>query len=106
MSSSDKYRPGNPEYDYWNDKSLYPSLRNELDNGNVGSRDSTGLDDGKVGFGSVFAVVFVWLLIFAPFAIFFSWQDWFVQVVFWGGIVIVVLVLAVALYDAAQNQKS
>lgn len=31
MSNRDDYRPGNPEYDYWNDKVLYPSLRHDGD---------------------------------------------------------------------------
>lgn len=99
------YRVGQQEYDYWNDKNLYPDLRN--DDGIEQSRagQSADLDDARVGLGSVFVAMFGWMVVFAPFALFFTWQDWVVQVVFWGGAAVIVLVFLLWLYGAIEEER-
>lgn len=100
------YNAGKQEYDYWNDKDLYPSLRHEGDDGSSRSHKvSAGADDSRVSGGSVLSVVLVWLMIFAPFALFSTWENWLVQVIFWGGIVIVMLVFAVWLCGAIGEER-
>ncbi len=111
-SKNREYRPGNPEYDYWNDKNLYPSLRHDFD---VESHDSekcetehrpvNSLADHKIGFGTVFGAVWIWILLWAPLALVLMWTDWIVQLAFWGGIAIVVLLIIIAFYNAYQDEK-
>ena len=102
MSKSDDYKPGNPEYDYWNDKNLYPSLRHDED---FQLAQSTELDDSKVGFGTVFLAIFVWLLFLAPAAVFTTWENWLFQVVFWGGGAVILILFIVCLYNAYQEEQ-
>ena len=100
------YNAGKQEYDYWNDKDLYPSLRHEGDDGFLRSQKASAeVDDGKVGGGSVLLAVFVWLLIFAPPALFLTWENWIVQVVFWGGMAVVMLVFVVWLYGMIEEER-
>lgn len=104
-SSNSDYRHGwwngKQEYDYWNDKNLYPGLRHS----NVGSRASSSSGDGRVGVGSIFVAIFAWLLVFAPFAPFFTWEYWIVQVVFWGGLVVIGLVFAMWIVSIIEEEK-
>lgn len=104
MSKNGEYKPGNPEYDYWNDKNLYPSLRHDKEYSQ--SQQSTGFDNSKVGFGSVFFAIFVWLAAFAPFAFFLNWKNWITQVIFWVGLVIVALLFIMWVYDAVEELKT
>ena len=104
-SRNDEYRPGNPEYDYWNDKNLYPSLQHKEDYSRSQQSSSLSDSDSKVGLGSVFLTIFMWLLIFAPFALFFTWKDWIIQVIFWGGIAIVILVFLLWLHSAVKEER-
>lgn len=103
MLRKDDYKPGNPEYDYWNDKNLYPSLRN--DGGDLRPAQSTDIGEGKIGFGTVFATFFMWILIFVPFALFCTWEDWIVQIVFWGGMVVIIVIFVISIYNAIQEEK-
>ena len=105
MPKKNRYEPGNPEYDFWNDKNLYPDLRNDYDKMPSQAKPYTDPDNTKIGFGSVFVAVFVWIFIFAPFALFFTWKDGIVQVLFWGGIAIIVLMYIAAFYNAIQERK-
>ncbi len=106
MANINDYKPGNPEYDYWNDKNLYPSLKHEEDNIISQSQNSdTNLDDTRLSGGTVFLVTFVWLLIFAPFALFSTWENWLVQVVFWGGVVVVMLVFTAWFYEVIKEER-
>lgn len=105
MSKTDSYKPGNPEYDYWNDKNLYPSLRHDDD---FCPKRTTDSGDDKIGIGSVFVVIFGWILIMAPFALFFTWEDWIVQVVFWGGVIVIVLMFLMwicSIIEADRQKK-
>lgn len=105
MAKNCNYKPGNPEYDYWNDKSLYPSLRHVRDDGfSRPQKVSVEVDDGEVGGGSVLVVFFVWLMIFAPFALFLTWENWLVQVIFWSGVAVVVLVFVMWLREAIKEE--
>lgn len=100
------YKPGNPEYDYWNDKSLYPSLRHVGDDGFSRSQKiDVETDDGRVGGGSVLLAVLVWLVIFTPFALFSTWENWLVQVIFWSGVAVVVLVFVMWLYGVIEAER-
>lgn len=99
------YNAGKQKYDYWNDKDLYPSLRREEDGGFSRSHGSAEVGDGRVGGGSVFLAVFVWILIFAPFALFSTWENWIVQVVFWGGVVVVMLVFVAWFYGVIKEKR-
>lgn len=107
--SNDDYKPGNPEYDYWNDKNLYPSLRHEGDEGyehdapHHSPRSFNAPEDTKIGAGAVFVVMLGWMFIFAPFALFLSWKHWLVQIIFWGGIVLTVLTFILWLCGAIQE---
>ncbi len=105
MLKNEDYRPGNPEYDYWNDKNLYPSLRGDEDNFQSKGNATSSSEDAGIGFGSVFVAIFGWMFVFAPLAFFFTWEDWIVQVVFWGGIAIILLIFVVAFYNAVQEEK-
>ena len=105
MSKTDDYKPGNPEYDFWNDKNLYPSLRDDEEEVFSKPQHHTTPEDHKTGFGTVFAVAFVWLIIFAPFALFFTWEDGIVQFIFWSGIAIIVITYAIAFYNTLQEEK-
>ena len=103
---TDDYKPGNPEYDYWNDKNLYPSLRHEgdnFDNPPKARHHTEPLSDSKITGGSVFAVIFAWMVIFAPFALFLTWDNWLVQVIFWGGMAIILLVFVLWLCSATEE---
>ncbi len=102
---SNGYNAGKQEYDYWNDKNLYPSLRHEEDDGFSRPKGSADVGDGRVSGGSVFLTVFVWLLIFAPFALFSTWENWLVQVVFWGGVVVVMLVFTAWFYEVIKEER-
>lgn len=100
------YKPGNPEYDYWNDKSLYPNLRHVGDDGFSRSQKiDVETDDGRVGGGSVLLAVLVWLVIFTPFALFSTLENWLVQVIFWSGVAVVVLVFVVWLYGVIEAER-
>lgn len=103
MSKNSDYQPGNPEYDYWNDKNLYPSLRHDAEHAPTPPSAKSG--DSKIGFGSLFAVIFGWILIFAPFAFFFTWEDGIVHVIFWGGIVTIIITFIICIYNAIQAEK-
>lgn len=105
MSKNYDYKPGNPEYDFWNDKNLYPDLRNDADYPTPSARTPQIPEDHKTGFGTVFLVTFLWLLFFAPFALFCTWEDGIVQFIFWGGITTIVITYAVAFYNASQEYK-
>lgn len=96
------YSVGKQEYDYWNDKNLYPDLRHADD---FQARSLTDSEDKKIGLGSVFWVTFWWILILAPFTLFFTWEDWIVQLIFWGGVVVIILVLGLWIYNAVQEEK-
>lgn len=104
---NDDYKPGNPEYDFWNDKNLYPSLRHEYDDAYPPHQPDSSFSnsDGKVGFGTLFSVIFMWILIFAPFALFLDWGNWLLQTIFWGGIAIILLVFILCLYNIYQDEK-
>lgn len=100
------YNAGKQEYDYWNDKDLYPSLRHEGDDGFSRSQTaSAGADGGRVSGGSVLVAVFVWLMIFAPFAVLSTWENWLVQLVFWGGLAVVMLVFVMRLCGAIEEER-
>lgn len=104
MTKNDKYEPGNPEYDYWNDKNLYPDLRHD-DEISPSSQQNAAQNDSKVSAGSIFLVVFIWLLILAPFALFFTWSDWIVQVVFWVGAMAIILVFIAWFYRIIKEDR-
>lgn len=100
------YNTGKQEYDYWNDKDLYPSLRHEGDEGFSQSQTArAGADGGRVGGGSVLVAIFVWLMIFAPFAVLSTWENWLAQLVFWGGLAVVMLVFAMWLYGSIEEER-
>lgn len=100
------YSAGKQEYDYWNDKELYPSLRNDNSrSGHSRTQTTSDLSDTRVGGGTVLSTVFIWLMIFAPFALFSTWENWVVQLVFWTGIAAIILVFAIWLYGAAQEEQ-
>ncbi len=106
MSKTNDYKPGNPEYDFWNDKNLYPDLRNDYDeNHSSQTSQPSSLDDTEVGPGSVFVVIFGWIFILAPFALFFTWEDWIFQIIFWGGIALIVLVFVLWIYGAIEDER-
>ena len=106
VTNINDYKPGNPEYDYWNDKNLYPSLKHGEDDIFSHSQNSDmNLDETRLSAGTVFLVTFVWLLIFAPFALFSTWENWLVQVVFWGGVIIIILTFAIWLYGAIEEEQ-
>lgn len=103
MPKNNNYHPGNPEYDYWNDKNLYPSLQH--DNDILQPPHPANADDAGISLGSVFLTMFVWILIFAPFAFFLTWENGIVQVIFWGGLAAVVLVFLAWLCGAIEAEK-
>lgn len=105
-NDDDYYGPGNPEYDFWNDKNLYPDLRNDYDDCGGGSKpgEMTGPSDTKVGGGTVFLTVFGWLFLMAPLALFFTWEDWIIQVVFWGGAAIVMLLVVMWFWGMMEGK--
>lgn len=102
MSKHDDYKPGNPEYDFWNDKNLYPSLCHKEDSR---PHPTNNNEDSTVSAGSIFLVTFVWIFILAPLTIFFTWEDWIIQVIFWGGIIVIILVFAAWIHDAIEKEK-
>lgn len=104
MAKNEKYEPGNPEYDYWNDKNLYPSLRNEGDD--LQGRRVNDLGNAEIRLGSVFVVVFIWMVIFAPVALFLTWESWVTKVVFWGGLVIIGITFIAWLCSAIESEKA
>ncbi len=104
MSKHNEYKPGNPEYDYWNDKNLYPSLR--YDESHLRTQRPTELDNPKVGLGAVVLAVFVWILIFAPVALFLTWGNWLTQVIFWGGWVIIMLIFVMWACSAIEEYRA
>lgn len=104
MSKNNEYRPGNPEYDYWNDKNLYPSLRHNEDYPPL--RQSADFGEPKVGLDSVFFTVFVWILIFAPFAVFLRWESWVTQIVFWGGLAITMVVFILWICSVIEDNNN
>lgn len=101
MSKNNEYQPGNPEYDYWNDKNLYSSLRNVGDD--LRTSQPVSSEDAKVGIGSVFLTFLIWILIFAPFALFLTWENRITQIIFWGGLAIIVLVFIAWIFGAAKE---
>ncbi len=103
MPKNNNYQPGNPEYDYWNDKSLYPSLQH--DNDALQLPRPANAKDAEISLGSVFLTIFVWILVFAPFAFFLTWENWILQVIFWGGLAITVLVFLAWLCGAIEAEK-
>lgn len=103
MSKNHNYKPGNPEYDFWNDKNLYPDLRNDADYATQPT--SKAPEEHKTSFGTVFLVTFLWLLFFAPFALFCTWENAIAQTVFWGGLALILITCAVAFYNAFQDYK-
>ncbi len=106
MSNNNNYKPGNPEYDFWNDKNLYPDLKNDYDdNSRHHSARPSAPEDTKIGFGTVFVAVFTWIFLLAPFALFFTWQDWIVQLVFWGGLMVIIIILAACFYNKIEEYK-
>lgn len=102
MSQNNDYKPGNPEYDYWNDKHLYLSLEHEKD---LPPEKTASTNDAEIGFGAVFGVIFIWLMVFAPFALFFTWEDWIVQIIFWSGVILSLLTFVVAMHNAAKAER-
>lgn len=113
MSKTYNYKPGNPEYDFWNDKNLYPDLKNDADypapdtssHPASSTRTAQTPEDHKTSFSTVFLVTFLWLPLFAPFALFFTWEDSIVQIIFWGGITAIIITYALAFYNAYQDHK-
>lgn len=102
--SNNNYKPGNPEYDFWNDKNLYPDLRNDYDD-RPQPKQPVVPSNTKVGGGTVFFVIFAWIFFMAPFALFFTWQDWIVQIIFWGGLTVVLLVFSIWFYDVIKEEQ-
>ena len=103
MSKAEDYKPGNPEYDYWNDKNLYPSLRHDGDMEERTSQHYNPLEDNSsilrvmVG-GSIALTLLGW--IFVGLILLLLWIDgesgsFFFQLIFrvsfWGGIGFIVL---------------
>lgn len=108
MSKSNTYKPGNPEYDFWNDKNLYPDLKNDADYAAQPASQSGNQpypENHKTGFGTVFLIACLWLLFLAPFALFFTWEDGIVQAIFWGGLTLILITWALALYNACRDYK-
>lgn len=104
MSKPNDYRPGNPEYDFWNDKNLYPSLRHEgdrepeptpydpLEPTNESSTLGTAIGGSIVLtlLGWFFAGLLLLLLWLVGLSGTFLFQLVF-RIAFWGGIVFVVI---------------
>ena len=105
MSKNDDFKPGNPEYDFWYDKDLYPSLRDDEEEDFSKPRHPSTPEYHKTGFGTVFLVACVWMMLFAPFGLFFTWEDSIVQFIFWGGLIIIAITYVVAFYNAYQEWK-
>lgn len=98
------YYNGKQQYDYWNDKNLYPDLKNELDHEPSPSKTAE-LSDTGVTAGTIFKVAFVWILIWAPFTLFFTWEDWIIQVIFWGGLAATMLTFIVWICSAIKEER-
>lgn len=87
------YYNGKQEYEYWNDTNLYPSLRYDSNSSQLSQ--ASRQEDVKIGIGSVFRTLFAWILLLAPLSLFLTWDNWFYETVFWGGIGIIVLLFLV-----------
>ncbi len=96
------YYTGKQEYDYWNDTNLYPSLRR--DNNSSQLQQASRQEDAKIGIGSVFGALFVWILLLAPLSLFLTWDNWLYKMVFWGGVGIIVLLLLAWISNAIKAE--
>lgn len=95
------YWEGKQEYDYWNDKNLYPSLRYDGEKHTEGAYDPLADDTstflGMVG-GSIALVIVGWCLVGLILFLFWVggqsgswWFPWIWRIAFWGGVGFIVM---------------